>query len=229
MSDDNETDETDDRSLLDGHAIEAELLADWRVLFGALHARFATGDFGTGLRLVNQIGEAAEEAGHHPDLDLTYPCVGVRLSSHDVGGVTHRDVRLARAISELAGKLGATPETAGLQVLELGLDTEDHEAIKPFWQALLQLQETDGQPEELTDPAGVFPTIWFQQSEPGSGPAPQRWHLDVRVPPEVAEQRIGAAIEAGGTMVSDARAPTFWVLADAQGNQACVTTWIGRG
>ena len=50
--------------------VEAEGLADWRVLFQALHARFRTGDFATGLRLVEGIGAAAEEMNHHPDLDL---------------------------------------------------------------------------------------------------------------------------------------------------------------
>jgi 4a-hydroxytetrahydrobiopterin dehydratase len=39
---------------------------------------------------------------------------------------------------------------------------------------------------------------------------------------------VEAALAAGGTLVSDDRAPTFWVLADAQGNKACVTTWTGR-
>ena len=42
------------------------------------------------------------------------------------------------------------------------------------------------------------------------------------MPPEVAEARIQAALAAGGTLVSDERAPAFWVLADAQGNKACV-------
>ena len=44
------------------------------------------------------------------------------------------------------------------------------------------------------------------------------------MPPEVAEARIAAALEAGGALVSDERAPEFWVLADAQGNKACITT-----
>ena len=56
----------------------------------------------------------------------------------------------------------------------------------------------------------------------------QRFHLDVRVPPEVAEDRVRAALDAGGTLVNDERAPTVWVLADAHGNKACVTTWLGR-
>ena len=79
----------------------------------------------------------------------------------------------------------------------------------------------------MVDPGGRRPTIWFQKSEPGEPPV-QRWHLDLRLPPEAVDTRIQAALDAGGTLVSDERAPTFWVLADAQGNQACVTTWLGR-
>src|SRR5688572_4810428 len=82
--------------------IEAANLGDWRPIGPALQTRFRTGDFATGLRLVNRIGEAAEEANHHPDLDLRYPHLNVRLSSHDVFGITDRDVALARRISELA-------------------------------------------------------------------------------------------------------------------------------
>ena len=217
----------DPMTRLDGHEIEAELLADWRALFGVLHARFETGSFATGLALVNDIGAAAEELDHHPDLVLTYPRVDVRLSSHDVGGVTSRDIELARRISDLAGRLGATPAPAATRVLELGLDTWDHEEIKPFWAALLGYAATEGQPDELVDPDGTRPTIWFQESERDEAPR-QRWHLDLRIPPEEAEGRVRAALDAGGTLVSDERAPTFWVLADPQGNKACVTTWLGR-
>jgi len=61
-------------------------------------------------------------------------------------------------------------------------------------------------------------------------PRPQRnrIHFDVSVPHDEARHRIQAALAAGGTLLSDARAPAFWVLADAEGNEACVTTWQGR-
>lgn len=215
-----------DRIVLDGPAIEAEGLADWRVLHGVLHARFETGGFNAGVTLVQAIGAAADEMNHHPDVDLTYPCVDVRLSSHDVGGVTRRDVVLARTISEMAARLDTTARPEVASVLELALDTPDHAAIAPFWAAVLGYEPTD-RPDELVDPTGKRPTIWFQQSEPHDAPH-QRWHLDLRVPPEVVEARIAAAIEAGGRLVSDAEAPRFWVLADPQGNQACLTTWQGR-
>jgi 4a-hydroxytetrahydrobiopterin dehydratase len=219
----------DDRAVLSGHEVEAELLADWRVMFDELHARFATGDFATGLRLVEAIGEAAEAADHHPDVELSYAAVVVRLSSHDVGGVTQRDVRLAREISDAAGRLGATAEPHRLAVLELALDTDDLESVRPFWAALLGYEGDDDLPDELRDPAGRGPTLWFQESGPRSpSHVEQRFHLDLRVPPEVAESRVRAAVEAGGTLVDDGHAPRFWVLADPQGNRACVTTWLGR-
>lgn len=82
--------------------IDAENLTDWSFRDGALHARFDSGNFAGGLELVNQIGAAAEAADHHPDIDLRYDHIQVKLWSHDAGGVTRRDVALAREISELA-------------------------------------------------------------------------------------------------------------------------------
>ncbi len=61
-------------------------------------------------------------------------------------------------------------------------------------------------------------------------PRPQRnrIHFDVSVPHDEAAHRISAALAAGGVLLSDDRAPAFWILADAEGNEACVTTWQGR-
>ncbi len=76
----------------------------------ALTVTFRTRKFSAGLELVNRIGASAEEANHHPDLTLTYPEVGVTLSSHDVGGITSRDIDLARTIGGHAADLGAAAE-----------------------------------------------------------------------------------------------------------------------
>lgn len=218
---------TDPKQKLSPTDVDAQDLADWRMLFSRLHARFRTGDFATGLRLVNLIGEAAESMNHHPDLDLTYPLLNVRLTSHDAGGVTDRDVTLARRISEFAAELGVAADPAAVSVLELALDTCDYAAIKPFWKAVLAMKDSGVFDEEIVDPEGALPTIWFQKTDEHEEPR-QRFHLDIRVPPEVADERIAAAIAAGGTLVSDAEAPAFWVLADAQGNKACVCTCLGR-
>src|SRR3954462_2710751 len=121
--------------------VEAAGLSDWRQLFEALRTRFLTGDFATGLRLVNQIGELAEAANHHPDVDLRYPHVNVTLFSHDVFGVTSRDVDLARQISDAAAAPGVSAAPSVVEVVEIALDTWDHEAIKPFWRAVLGMQD----------------------------------------------------------------------------------------
>ena len=207
--------------------VEAAGLDDWRQLFSALHTRFRTGDFATGLALVNAIGALAEEANHHPDLDLRYPHLNVLLMSHDVFELTARDVDLARAISVAAAELGVAADPSATSVVEIALDSPDYEAVKPFWRAVLGLEDSPAHDQELRDPAGSLPTLWFQPTDPHDEPR-QRFHLDVRVPPEVAESRIAAALAAGGVLVSDERAPAFTVLADAQGNKACVTTGRGR-
>jgi 4a-hydroxytetrahydrobiopterin dehydratase len=206
--------------------VEAEGLSDWRLLFSALHARFRTRSFATGLELVNRIGEEAEAMNHHPDLDLRYPHLNVRLTSHDSGGVTARDIRLARKISEFAASANVAADPSAVSVLELALDSEDYRAIKPFWRAVLALRDSRAE-EELVDPDGALPTLWFQETDAHEPPR-QRFHVDVRVPPEVARERIDAALAAGGLLVSEEHAPSFWVLADAQGNKACVTTGEGR-
>ena len=221
MSDDGST-------RLSENDIEQAGLDDWRALFTALHARFKTEDFAAALKLVDKIGKAAEKANHHPDLDLSYGQVDVRLSSHDAGGVTERDVDLARQISGFAEDVGAEAAPAELSVIEIALDTPTYDDVKPFWAAVLGYETDSEHAEELNDPNGTRPTLWFQKAEKAKGEVQQRFHLDVRVPPEVAEDRVRAAVEAGGTLVSDERAPTVWVLADAHGNKACVTTWLGR-
>jgi 4a-hydroxytetrahydrobiopterin dehydratase len=119
--------------------VEAAGLDDWRQLFSALHTRFRTGDFATGLALVNAIGALAEEANHHPDLDLRYPHLDVLLMSHDVFGLTARDVDLARAISVAAAELGVAADPSATSVVEIALDSPDYEAVKPFWRAVLGL------------------------------------------------------------------------------------------
>lgn len=91
-----------DKHLLPDADVDAavqEGLGDWRPLFGVLAARFDTGDFATGARLVAEVAGLADAMDHHPDVDLRYGFVEVRTWSHDVSGITRRDLRLAKAVS----------------------------------------------------------------------------------------------------------------------------------
>jgi 4a-hydroxytetrahydrobiopterin dehydratase len=211
-------------TVLSSADVQAEL-PGWRVLLGRAHAVFATGTFAVGAEFIARLTELAEAANHHPDVDLRYRAVSISLISHDVGGLTSRDVNLARQISELAEQMGIEVDLSAPQSSEIAIDALDIPAVMPFWQAVLAYR-TDGE-VDLVDPLGIGPAVWFQQMD---APRPQRnrIHIDVTVPHDVAEARVAAAIQAGGRLLSDHAAPAFWVLADPEGNEACVCTWQGR-
>lgn len=197
----------------------------WRVLLGALEAAFVTPDYATGARLVAEVAAVADLHGHHPDVTLRWGRVHVRTTSHDVGALTERDVRLAAAVSVLADDLGLAGDPATLAAQEVAIDAMDIPAVAPFWRAVLGYAP-DGE-DALADPTGASPAYWFQQMDE---PRTQRGriHIDVTVPHDQAEARVAAALAAGGRLVSADRAPAFWVLADPEGNEACVCTWQAR-
>lgn len=203
-----------------------EGLDDWRFLLDAVHAHFRAGSFQDAASLLTAIAHAADAADHHPDLALRYPDhVRVSLTTHAVGELTEHDVALARRISELAAAAGASAEVPRLQALELAYDSLDADRIRPFWAALLGYeQDPHG---NLVDPLRFGPTLWFQQMDEPR-PERDRFHLDVTVPHELAEARVAAALDAGGTLVEDRYARSWWVLADPDGNLACVCTWQER-
>ena len=202
-----------------------EGLADWRYVLGVIRADFVATSFPAAAALVVSITDAAERAVHHPDIDVRYPGrVRVSLTTHATGALTMHDGELARDISGLAAASGALPAPADVQGLELAIDTIDADRIRPFWAAVLGYREVG---DVLVDPFRSGPTVWFQQmDEPRT--QRNRFHIDVSVPHDVAEQRIAAALGAGGTLVSDRRARAFWILSDVDGNEACVCTWQDR-
>ena len=93
---------SDPQQILTPEQVAEAGLTGWQQQGEEIRVRYATGSFATGLALVNTVGLLAEEVNHHPDVTLTYPEVGVTLSSHDVGGITSRDLDLARKISRVA-------------------------------------------------------------------------------------------------------------------------------
>lgn len=202
-------------------------LADWRQLAQGLHARFLTGDFATGAAFVTAVGEAAELANHHPDIKLTYPRVDVTLVSHDAGGVTRRDVELARSLSEIARQQEIKSSPQAVAQLGIALDTADLASIGPFWAAILTGSTETLDDIQVVDPSGQVPALWFQSTDNHETPR-QRFHLDLWVPHDQAQQRIKAAVAAGGRVVDDTEAPSFTVLADAEANKVCVCTCLDR-
>ena len=79
--------------------------------------------------------------------------------------------------------------------------------------------------DEIRDATGRVPNLWFGDTDEHET-LRQRFHIEVYVAPEVAEQRIAAALAAGGTIVDDSNAPSLTVVADQDGNRGvvCVDT-----
>jgi 4a-hydroxytetrahydrobiopterin dehydratase len=77
-------------------------LPEWRIESGELTRTFACKDFVAALGFVNRVGQAAEAAGHHPDIDIRYNKVRLGLVTHDAGGLTEKDFDLAGKANTLA-------------------------------------------------------------------------------------------------------------------------------
>jgi 4a-hydroxytetrahydrobiopterin dehydratase len=209
---------------------EADGVEDWRVVGEGACTYVRTGSFVAGARFVHAIGELDGLEDHHPDVDLRFEGVTVRLITvtHDYYGLSDRDVQLAREISAVARELGVSADPSAVQTVQFTIDAFVGPKVMPFWRAVLDYRERGDSPDEdLVDPRDRGPSFWFQRMD---APRPQRnrIHVDVWVPHDQAEARVAAAIAAGGHLVTDRHAPSWWVLADEEGNEACVATWMSR-
>lgn len=196
---------------------------DWRALARGASTLFRTQAPGQGAVLLERVGVLAGAANHHPDVDLRPDGVVVRVQSHDVDGLSERDVSLAREVSAAAADLGLAADPAAVQEVELTVDAADREQVMPFWGVVLGHSRSG---EDLHDPHGRWPGLWFQaMDEPR--PLRNRLHLDVFVPHDVRQSRVDAALAAGGRVTTEEFVPQWWTLADAEGNEADVIAWEG--
>ncbi|WP_413452677.1 4a-hydroxytetrahydrobiopterin dehydratase [Georgenia phoenicis] len=198
-------------------------LTGWRVVRHHLRTTLRTGAMPVGARVVSRIVAAAEELDHHPDLDLRYATVEVSVTTHSMGTLTEADVVLAERITAIADELGVPLDPTRSNDLEIGIAVVRPEEVRAFWEAVLGYEDDDG---ELSDPSGRLPHVWFRRvaERPPQGVV----DLEVHVPHDVAEARVRAAVAAGGRLVSDAQAPSRWVLADPEGAEVRVCTWLER-
>lgn len=227
--------------MLTGKQIADAKLTDWRKLAQGLHARYLASDFGAGARFVAAVGEAGDSLGHYPIASIANGYVDLKLVSHDavyrpdasteyvVEWVTQKDIDLAERITEIAAQHGLDADPAAVSVIELGLDTPSSATIAPVWAALLtgnvDAQGRGTPSDEIRDATGRVPNLWFGGFDEQDAPR-QRFHVEVYVAPEVAEQRVAAAVAAGGTVVDGSNAPALTVIADQDGNRGvlCVDT-----
>ena len=74
-------------------------LPEWAIQDGMLVRFWTFDDFPQAMAFVNRVAELAERAGHHPDIDIRYNRVKLALVSHDAGGITARDAKMARQLN----------------------------------------------------------------------------------------------------------------------------------
>jgi 4a-hydroxytetrahydrobiopterin dehydratase len=211
----------------------------WRFAVGVIRTSVLVDFLASAAEVARVVTDVAGDADGSLSLDLRPDRVVITLQSRQRGGVSPRETDAAGRISAALDDLGLVTEpevgsggARSVQVLEIAIDALDIPAIRPFWRAVMGYGDEPGadgsQPGAgLADPVGQGPTIWFQQMDE---PRPQRnrIHFDVVVPHDETERRIKATLDAGGQLINDTEAPAFWVLADPEGNEACVCTWLGR-
>jgi 4a-hydroxytetrahydrobiopterin dehydratase len=88
--------------------IEAAKLGDWTLTGNVIARNFRFADFAEAMRFVNRVARAAEAANHHPDITIKYDRVRLRLTTHDEGGLTMKDFRLAARINEFVKRSGVS-------------------------------------------------------------------------------------------------------------------------
>jgi 4a-hydroxytetrahydrobiopterin dehydratase len=207
----------------------------WRYLLGALAVSVPVQSLAQASAVVAAaVAAGGADADGHLRADLRPDRVELSVQDRKAGAATTRDAELAHRIAAAVAGLGlagagrTSAESARpVQALEVAIDAIDIPAIRPFWKAVLGYVDEPGPAGGIVDPAGQLPAVWFQQMD-----APRRQrnrvHFDLTVAHDEAEPRVRAALAAGGRLVDDSFARSFWVLADAEGNEVCVCTWTDR-
>lgn len=210
---------------------ESEGVADWRLTCEGATAFFRTRSFAESARFVQAISELPGVEDHRPGVDVRHDGVTLHMITYtdDYFGPSQRDVELARQISAVGLKLGLTADPSAVQSLLIIPGATNIAKVRPFWQAVLGYEpRRDSPDEDLVDPHDRGAAFWFEQMNEPRGDGGGAIHVAIWVPYEQAETRIAAALAAGGRMVRDQFAPSWWTLADAAGNEADIATIKGR-
>jgi len=202
---------------------------DWRCTSEGGLAFFRTRSFAESVRFIQALGELKLDPA--PDLDVRHDGVTARLITYtdDYYGMSRNDVERAQGISAAARKLGLSADPSAIQSLLIIPGAPDIAKVMPFWRAVLGYEpRRDSPKEDLVHPGDRTAPFWFEGMKEPRGDGGGAIHVCVWLPYERAKERIEAALAAGGRMVRDEFAPSWWTLADAAGNEADIATIKGR-
>ena len=196
---------------------------DWRMLYCGPIAHFATESVHAGVEFAVAVSALEELAEYPPLIDVRPSGVTVRLHDDILDFTDDRVADRARAISAAAREHGLTPRPDLTQDAQIAIATRlPIDEVLPFWRAVLGYVDHVG--DDLLDPHGRGPSVWFQPLDPAK-PLRHAMHVDLAVPREIAGRRLDAAIAAGGRVAADAAAVRYWTCADAAGNKVDLVAW----
>jgi 4a-hydroxytetrahydrobiopterin dehydratase len=204
---------------------------DWRIVSDGAVAFYSTTSLAESARFAAAIGDIEGVDGHPPAIDIRPGGVSVRTVTWraDHGGMTQRDLDLAKQVSEAADRLGLKADPTQVQSVLVIPGAPDIKAVTPFWRAILGYEPRPDSPEEdLVDPGDRGPAFWFETMDEPRADGGGSIHIAVWLPYELAQARVDAALASGGRMVRDRYAPAWWTLADAYGNEVDISTVNAR-
>ena len=200
---------------------------DWRVTAEGAVAFYRTESLAMSANFVAALADVAGLADHQFGIDIRQEGVTVRVVTlrEDYMGMTQRDLELARAIQSLARGMGLTADPSVLQSILIVPGAPSRPEVMPFWRAALgYVPRPDSPEEDLVDPHDRGVPFWFEEMEQPRADGGGAIHLAVWLPLEQAQARVDAALAAGGRLVRDEFAPSWWTLADAYGNEIDIST-----
>jgi 4a-hydroxytetrahydrobiopterin dehydratase len=200
--------------------LSAEGVDDWVVLHGGPTAVFRVGSLVDGAQLAEAVA-AVPGLEERTVMSLARTHLTVRLT-REMWGTEARHVEVARAISEVARGRGAMADRGAVQEVQLAIAAKPDAIDLGFWRAVLGYAPLHE--DNALDPLGHGSTVWMQEIDPEKS-LRHAMHVDVSVAREVAEERVAAAVAAGGRIVDESEAPAAWILADRAGNKVCVAAW----
>jgi 4a-hydroxytetrahydrobiopterin dehydratase len=201
--------------------LAAEGLQDWVVLHGGPTAVFNTKSLVEASKFFELIAQLPGLDGSNVQITIVSNRLTVRLT-REVWKIEDSHIALAKEISSIAKSLGLVAEPSQVQEVQIAISAKPDSIDLEFWRAVLGYEPM--LEDNAIDPIGNSSTIWMQELDKNKS-LRHAMHLDVSVARESAEARVAAAVNAGGIVVDDSHAPSYWILSDRSGNKVCIAAW----